>query len=182
METLLSIKKNGNFYIEDGLVSTDNVENINEYLMQLLGFYVTIDEGVKVEELVHGLYGLREFIKGYFSEEYEVIRAFAGATKLDKKYKAIRLYKKMVIESDEFLSDEEFVYILPEIEFVESNEDEWGSDKLGLLPVVIDSNIELKHNDVNLKLKTKFTLMDILTCIFDEMSHCIKGGVVVTAE
>lgn len=181
MDTILNIKKNGSFYIEGGLVSTD-VENLNEYLMQLLGFYVTIDEGLKVEDLVHGCYGLREFIKGYFSEEYEVIRAFAGATKLDKKYKAIRLYKKMVIESDEFLSDEEFVYILPEIEFIEASEGETGFDKLGSLPIVIDNNIELKHNDVNLKLKTKFTLMDVLTCIFDEMSYSVKGGVITTGE
>jgi len=182
MKNLLSIKKNGNFYIEDGLVTTEGVENINEYLMQLLGFYVTIDEDVKIEELVHGLYGLREFIKGYFSEEYEVVRAFATATKLDKKYKAVRLYKKMVIESDEFLSDEEFVYILPEIEFIEALEGEIGSDKLGSLSLIIDDNIELKHNDVNLKLKVKFTLMDILTCIFDEMSYYIKNGTVVTED
>ena len=84
MSNILSLKKNSNFYLDGELLITDDVEDINQYMMQLLGFYITIEEGVTVEQLVHSVFGMKEFIKGYFSEEYEVIRAFTSTSKLDK--------------------------------------------------------------------------------------------------
>jgi len=176
MSNLLKIGKNGNFYLDDNLITTNDVPDINEYLMQLLGFYVTIEEGTTVEEIVHAVFGMKKFIAGYFSEDYEVVRAFAYSSKLDKKYKAIKFHKSFKVETDDFLSDEEFLYVLPEISFVESLDGEFGTNKLGELPVIIDENIILNHNDVELKLKSKFTLLDILTCLFDETSACISSG------
>lgn len=180
MGNLLRISKNGNFYLDDNLITTHDITDINEYMMQLLGFYVTIESGVKVEDVVHGLFGMKKFISGYFSEEYEVIRAFSSSSKLDKKYTSIMFYKSFKIEPDDFMSDDEFLYVLPEVSFVEAKDDEIGYTKLGELPVIINENINLKHNDVDLKLKTKFTLLDVLTCIFDEMSACLKSGNIIT--
>ncbi len=170
MSNLLKIGRNGNLYLDGNLVTTHEVEDPNEYLMQLLGFYVTIEEGTTLEEIVHSVFGMKKFIAGYFSEEYEVLRAFAYSSKLDKKYKALKFYKSFKVESDDFMEeDEDFLYVLPE-----------GSDKLGSLPVVLDEKIKLVHNDVELNLKTKFTLLDILTCVFDETSACISNGTIVT--
>lgn len=180
MSNFLKIGKNGNFYLDGNLVTTNDVKDVNEYLMQLLGFYVTIEEGVTIDEIVHATFGLKKFISGYFSEDYEVVRAFAHSSKLDKKYKSIKLYKSFKIESEDFMSEDEFVYILPEISFVEALENETGYDKLGDLPVVIDENILLNHNDVQIKTKSKFTLLDVLTCVFEEMSSCIQTGNIAT--
>ena len=180
MSNFLKIAKNGNFYLDGNLITTHDVKDINEYLMQLLGFYISIDEDVRVEEIVHSAFGLKKFISGYFSEDYEVVRAFATASKLDKKYKAIKLYKSFKVESDDFLSDDEFLYVLPEVSFIEAADGETGYDRFGELPVIIDEDIILKHNDLELKLKSKFTLLDILTCMFDEMSSCVKSGSIVT--
>lgn len=180
MSNFLRISKNGNLYLEDNLVTTHDVADINEYLMQLLGFYVSIDEDVKVEEVVHSVFGMKKFISGYFSEDYEVVRAFTNSCKLDKKYKAIKLFKSFKIETDDFLSEDEFLYVLPEIIFIESSPEEIGYDNLGILPIIIDNNIHLNHNGVELKLKCKFTLLDVLTCIFDEMSACLKEGNIIT--
>ncbi len=180
MSNLLKIGKNGNFYLDDNLVTTNDVSDINEYMMQLLGFYVTIEDGTTLEEIVHAVFGMKKFILGYFSENYEVVRAFSYSSKLDKKYKAIKFYKSFKIESDDFLSDEEFLYVLPEISFVELKDGEVGTDKLGELTVIVDENIKLNHNEIELSLKSKFTLLDILTCIFDETSACISNGSIIT--
>lgn len=181
MSNLLKIGKNGNFYLDETLVTTHEIDDINEYMMQLLGFYTSIDGNVKIEEVVHGLFGMKKFISGYFSEEYEVIRAFTSASNLDRKYTAIKFYKSFKVETDDFLSEEEFLHVLPEVSFIEAKEGENGYRKLGELPVIIDENIVLKYNDVELKLKSKFTLLDVLTCIFDEMSNCLKSGSIISS-
>jgi hypothetical protein len=180
MSNFLKIGRNGNFYLDGNLITTNDVSDINEYMMQLLGFYVTIEEGTTLEEIVHSVFGMKKFIAGYFSEEYEVLRAYASASKLDKRYKAIKLHKSFSVESDDFLSDEEFLYVLPEITFIEALDGEEGSNKLGELPVILDENIKLNHNDIELKLKSKFTLLDILACVFDEVSACISSGTIIT--
>ena len=177
---MLNISKDGGFYLEGKLISTKDTKDINEYLMQLLGFYTSLEEGVNIEELTHAMFGLKKFIKGYFSEDYEVIRAFSLSTKLDKKYKAIRFYKSFKIESDELLIENEFLYVLPEVSFEEAKGDEVGYDKLGDLPIIIDENISLSHKELDIKLKSKFTLLDILSCLFDEVSACIKSGSIFT--
>jgi hypothetical protein len=181
MSNFLKIGRNGNLYLDGNLITTDGVADINEYLMQLLSFYVSIEEGTTMEEIVHSVYGMRKFISGYFSEDYEVVRAYAAASRLDKKYKSIRFYKSFKVESDDFLSDDEFLYVLPEMSFNEIENSESGYDKLGELPVVLDENIKLSHNDMELKLKSKFTFLDVLTCIFEETSACISSGTVVTS-
>ena len=90
MSNLLKIGKNSNFYLDENLVTTHDVSDIDEYLMQLLGFYTSIEEGITLEQIVHAVFGMKKFISGYFSEDYEVVRAFSVSSKLDKKYKAIK--------------------------------------------------------------------------------------------
>ena len=180
MSNLLKITKGGNFYLDDNLFTTHEIADINEYLMQLLGFYITLEDNIKIEELVHAVYGLKKFISGYFSEEYEVVREFSSSSKLEKKYKAIRFHKSFKVENDDFLSEDEYLYVLPEVTFIEASNDEVGFTKLGELPIIIDENIVLNHNDTEFKFKSKFTLLDILACIFDEMSASIKSGSILT--
>jgi len=181
MSNLLKLSKNGNFYVDGNLLTTHDIKDINEYLMQLLGFYITIEDDVRLEEVVHSAFGLKKFISGYFSEDYEVVRAFSYSSKLEKKYKAIEFFKTFRVENEDFSTDgEEYLYILPEIKFIEAADGEVGYDKLGDLPIIINDNMSLVHNDVNLKLKSKFTLLDVLTCLFDELSACIKSGEIVT--
>lgn len=181
MSDLLRIAKNGNFYLDDTLMTTHNISDVNEYLMQLSGFYTTIDEDVRIEEIIHATFGMKKFIAGFFCEEYEVIRALASSAKLDKKYKALKIYKSFKVEADDFTSDEEFLYVLPEVVFVEATEGEAGYDRLGELPVIIDDKIVLNHNEIQINLRTKFTFLDILTCLFEEMSSCIQQGTIITA-
>jgi len=184
MSNILKLTKNGNFYVDDNLLITHDIKDLNEYLMQLLGFYITIEDDVRLEEVVHSVFGLKKFISGYFSEDYEVVRAFSYSSKLEKKYKAIEFFKSFKVEdeSKEFgiENKEEFLYVLPEVNFIEAGPDEVGYDKLGELPIIINENIKLSHGDIKLDLKSKFTLLDILSCLFDELSAHIKSGEILT--
>jgi hypothetical protein len=54
--------------------------------------------------------------------------------------------------------------------------DEDGFDKLGDLPVVIDENLIYKGDEFSFDKKVKFTLLDIMTCIFEEVIYTVKEG------
>lgn len=176
-EEILKIGRDSQFYLEGNLISTKDVGNLNDYLIQLLGFNTTLEEGITLAELVHALYGMNKFINDYFCEEYEVARAFATSTKLDRKVARIVFFKSFRVESDDFLDDDEYIYILPEMEFQDpKSEEEMGYEKLGDLPVVIDESISFKGEEFSFNKKAKFTLLDILTCIFEEVIYAIREG------
>jgi hypothetical protein len=175
-EEMLRIGRDSQFYLQGNLISTKEIENINDYLVQLLAFNTTLEEGITLSELIHALYGMSKFIGDYFSEEYEVARAFATSTKLDRKMSNITFYKSFRLESDNFMDDDEYVYILPEIKLEESDGDDIGYLKIGALPIVIDDNLIFKGEDFCFEKKTKFTLLDIMTCIFEEVIYFVREG------
>ena len=176
MEEILKIKRDSNFYLQGNLISTNGVGDINDYLVQLLGYYTTIEEGITVSELIHAFYGMRKFIKDYFSEDYEITRAFATATKLIDLHKEIKLHKSFRIESDDFLDEDEYIYILPEISFIKAEIGENAYLKLGDIPVVIDEKISFIGEEFSFNKKSKFTLLDLLCCLFEEMPEYVKEG------
>jgi hypothetical protein len=175
-EEMLKIGRDSQFYLQGNLISTKDVGNLNDYLVQLLAFNTTLEEGITLSELIHALYGMNKFIVDYFSEEYEVARAFAISTKLDRKMSNITFYKSFRVESDDFLDDDEYVYIIPEIKIEDIKDDETGYIKLGELPVVIDDRLTFESEEFNFDKKVKFTLLDVLICIFDELIYEIREG------
>lgn len=175
-EEILRIGRDSQFYLQGKLISTKDVSNLNDYLVQLLSFHTTLEEGITLSEIVHAFYGMNKFVLDYFSEEYEVARAFATSTKLDRKMSHITLYKSFRLESDDFMDDDEYVYILPEIKIEESTEEQCGFLKLGELPVVIDENLIYKGEEFSFEKKVKFTLIDIMTCVFEEIIYIVKEG------
>ena len=142
----------------------------------MLSVNTTLEEGVTLSELVHALYGMNKFIVDYFCEEYEVARSFAISTRLDRNMSNITFYKSFRVESDDFLDDDEYVYIIPEIRIQDIAEDEAGYIKLGDLPVIIDDKLAFTSEEFSFDKKVKFTLLDIITCIFDELIHEIREG------
>ena len=174
-EEILRISRDSHFYLQGNLISTKDVGDLNDYLTQVLGFYTTLDDGITLSELIHALYGLKGFIKNYFSEDYEIARAFATATELDIEISCVKFYKNFTVESDDFLDDDEYIYILPEIAFIEAN-DSIGYYKLGDMPVVIDEKISFSNEHFSFNKKTKFTLLEIMSCVFDELVSKVKDG------
>lgn len=175
-EEILKIGKDSQFYLEGNLISTKDVGDLNDYLTQLLAFNTTLESGITLSELVHAFYGLKKFIMDYFSEEYEVARAFTTSTKLDRRMSNITFYKSFRMESDDFMDDDEYIYILPEIKIEDIVGDEEGFVKLGDLPVLIDESLIYKGDEFSFEKKVKFTLLDILTCVFEEVVYAVKDG------
>jgi hypothetical protein len=175
-EEMLKIGRDSQFYLQGNLISIKDVGNLNDYLVQLLAFNTTLEKGITLSELIHALYGMNKFIVDYFSEEYEVARAFAISTKLDRKMSNITFYKSFRVESDDFLDDDEYVYIIPEIKIEDIRDDEAGYIKLGELPVIIDDKLTFDSEEFSFDKKVKFTLLDILICIFDELIYEIREG------
>ena len=127
-EEILKIKKDSNYYVQGKLVITHDIKDLNEYLTQLLGLYTNLEEEITLSELVHALYGLRKFISDYFSEDYEVLRAFVTGTKLEEPCKYVRFYKSFRIEADNFSDEDEYVY--EDISFyIRNNPIQWDFDR-----------------------------------------------------
>jgi hypothetical protein len=74
------------------------------------------------------------------------------------------------------MDDDEYIYILPEIKIEDINGEEEGFIKLGDLPVLIDESLIYKGDDFSFEKKVKFTLLDILTCVFEEVIYAVKDG------
>ena len=173
-EEMLRITKSSNFTLQGSKLEIG--ENADDILIELLGYYTVLDDKITLSEIIHALYNMKKFVTNYFLEDYEVSRAFATATKLENPISKIRFYKSFRMESDDFMDEDEFVYILPEVEFVEAENGEVGYTKLGDVPIVIDDHLIFNGEEFCFNKKVKFTLLDILTCIFEETLEQVKSG------
>ena len=72
--------------------------------------------------------------------------------------------------------EDEYIYILPEISFIKAEIGENAYLKLGDIPVVIDEKISFIGEEFSFNKKSKFTLLDLLCCLFEEMPEYVKEG------
>lgn len=183
MSNFLRIGRDSNLYLDGVLVNTQEPKNINEYLMGFLTLNVTLEDGILLSELIHSLYGLKQYILVYHLEEYEALRAFTHIGKFNKPYKSIVLSKSFTVESDEFVENEESKYlcITPVVSLEECGDGDIGYEKIGDIPVVINENMKLEYNEyTTLELKTKFTLQDVITCLYEELFYKIKNENIIS--
>lgn len=170
----LKIESNGNIFIDGSLVDLSNIDNKTEFFYSLLTLDVEFSEDITLHDLIHFFYESREVIKNILSEEYEVIRALVTTTNLPRDYKLLKIYKSFRVEKED--KDCEFMYLLPEIELIPSNQDDDGVKTLSSIPIVIDENIQLKYNDTTIESKTKINLLDVMVCLFEELAIVLKEG------
>jgi len=178
----LSIGRGGKIIIDDSPVDINQLENKSEFLSSILLLDLELSDDINVADMVHFFYDAKDFIKDVLSEEYEVARALITSSSVSKNYKKFRVYKSFKIEKEIFNNNEEFIYLIPEIELMPSGVGEDGVRNVGSLPIVIDETIKLVHEDfetgdiVTIQSRTKITLLDLMTCIFDELPSLIKEG------
>lgn len=176
---ILKIARDSNFYIEGNLISTKDVDDLNDYMVQLLGLYTTLEQGITLSELTHAFFGMKKFVESYFSDDYERLRAFVTATNLNQPCSCVRFFKSLRSEPDDLNDTDEYIYILPESEFVRTGENERGLIKLGELPVIIDENLRAMDSELlsfTTGKKSKMTLLDVLHCLFEETTELIRSG------
>jgi len=178
----LRIESGGRFLIDGEYVDLTKLENKKDFLTSILTLDVEIGEDISCSDIVHFFYDAKDLIQGILSEEYEVVRALVSASPLPRDYKSIRLYKSFKIETEHEEGSQDFIYMSPEIELVRAEPGENGVKNIGGLSIYIDETIKLIHNDVEIEAKTKLSLLDLLSCLFDELPALIKSGALLLPQ
>lgn len=178
----LRIERGGRILIDGELADISSLENKSEFFSSILTLDVELEDGMSVSDIIHFFYDLKDLIKSILSEQYEVVRALATSTNLPRNYKAIRVYKSFKIESEILEDNQEFIYMLPEIELLACHPGEDGIKNLAGLPVFIDENINLKHegSGIEINSKTKINLLDLMTCFFEDLASLLKEGALLS--
>jgi len=178
----LRIESGGRILIDGEFADVSQLENKSEFLSSILTLDVELSDDVTLGEIVHFFYDLKGFIKNVLSEEYELVRALVTATNLPRDYKYLRVYKSFKIENESLEDKSEFIYLLPEVEVVPSNPGEDGIRNLSGLPIKIDENIRLVHEETNTSIdsKTKISLLDLMTCLFEDLAELLKESTLLS--
>jgi len=178
----LRIERGGRIIIDGELADISNLENKSEFFASIMTLDVELSDDMSVSDLVHFFYDSKDFIKSVLSEQYEVVRALVTMTNLPRNYKALRIYKSFKIENEIMEDNQEFIYLLPEVEMIPSAPGEDGIRNLAGLPVILDENISLKHEETGISInsKTKISLLDIMTCVFEDLASLLKEGALLS--
>jgi len=169
----LKVDSGNRIFIEGELADLSRLEDKSEFLTSMLALDTELGENVTCGDIIHFFYDAKDLIQKVFSEEYEVVRALASATQLPIEYKAIRVYKMFRLEPEE---GKEFMYMTPEIEFIKPAPGEVGLKNIAGLPIYIDESIKLVQESSEIEANTKISLLDLMTCLFDELPALIKSG------
>jgi len=169
----------GRVLIDGQLADLSKLEDKGEFLASILTLDVEIGNNVNIADLIHFFYDAKGLIQNILSEEYEVVRALVSTATLPEDYKHVRIYKSFKVENEE---GHEFIYMSPEIELVKSEPGEDGIRNVAGLPIYIDENIKLFHEETNslIDSNTKINLLEVLTCMFDELPSLIKSGTLLS--
>ena len=177
----LRIEKGGKIIIDNSPVDINQLEKKSEFLASVLTLDVELSDDLSISDIIHFFYDIKDLIRSILSEDYEVVRATVMSANFPRNYKMIKIYKSFKIEIED---DQEFLYLTPEIELIPSEPLEDGVKNAGALPIVIDENIILINEDfdtgekIKIKSKTKISLLDLMTCLFDELPNIIREGLI----
>ena len=164
---MLRIEQGGKFYYDKELIDSSKV-NLKDFIIANLDIETYFGENLNLGDLVHSFYEVREFIYQFFSQEYEVVRAFSTIGKLNKKYKNIKIFKSLAVE-------ESYFYSLPLIELVKIKDDEKAVEKLSVIPLYLEENVSfISPEGWHMNTKTKFTLLDIMRVIFGDLTDVLR--------
>ncbi len=90
---------------------------------------------------------------------------------MSKNIESIRFYKSFKIE-EEFKENKEFIYLIPEVEIKYCVDRKY--DCFSEVPIFIDESIIFEKGDIKIESCSKLSLLDVMTCVFDELSSLIN--------
>lgn len=154
----------------DGEKINPTVTNMHDFLIANLSNEVEIDADLKLGDLVHVLYDIKDFISQYFADEYNVASALISMGKLLEGAEKIKFFKTLEI------TEEKYVDINSQCEIVSSAD---GQNKIfDIANLTIECNDELQNVDgiLTQKVKTSFKLIDVLEILFDDLLYTLKSG------
>lgn len=165
---MLEIKANKSLYLDGELINSQAID-MKKFLMGCLNCEIKLDENLKVVDLVHVLYDIKEFINDYFVEEYESVRALISMGTFVDFAQCLKIYKAAEIEDDFF-----YINTTSNIEFIKDGH-QGGTIKVCDLTLQFIEEIDDPDEILQKKGKSKFTLMDILDIIFEDFIYCLRN-------
>lgn len=164
-------------FIDGREVELSKIDNKSDFLTSLLLLDVEVEPGMNAADIIHFFYDSKEIIGNILSEDYEVVRALVMSGNLSSKYKSLRLFKSFRHESED---DGKYLYVIPEVELIPAGPGEDGISNLSGLPIELDEKIKLEAPEGNIESLSKFTLLDLIVCLFDELPALLKGGALLS--
>lgn len=159
----VKIKKGGEIYFDEVLVNKTG-EDFANILMSLLSFELEIEEDVKLSDFFEICSFTKEFIKDYFSEEYNRVSALASAAKLSEPVENLCIVKSL--DKD----NEKICFIVSTyLEEGDSSNQNISDLKIKLISELIDDDNLLKS-----KHSISFTLLDLMTAVFEQFFTVIN--------
>lgn len=178
MSNLIEIKKGGIVYLEGQPLAVPANVDANDLFLTLSGIYTKIENGLTLGELVSAFYRCTKLLDNLFSEDFEALRVLINTPlPAENKIKQLVFKKSLTVEEEE---DGQFIYPLVNVDFQVDDSIEKPYNSLSSLPVIVSDELEVEFNVSELSYKTRFTLLDIMTCVFEETSDLIKFGNILT--
>ncbi len=178
----LKICKNNIVFFGDNEVKRDSV-NFTEFLIANLDNEVELEVGLTIEELVHFFYDCREFIYSYFSEHYEVLRAFITVKNLQNQYQFLKISKKIHID------EESYITINSIVDFIIATEGKNKTNALAKIEVILDDKLSLMEDDIftleseegrllKKNMRSKITLLDVMKALFEDLIAALEDNII----
>lgn len=168
---MLIIKKDGSMELDQVLVEFNSNDQKTDFLIGQLNIPVQIETGVSVIDLVQAFYPLKDFIYSYFSEKYELTRALLTIKNIQGSYKYVKFYKSSAIS-------EGYFYLEPCAELIANYEDNSNNiyTMADLMVIISEEFTTISEEDFDFKFvsKSKFTLLDLLTSLFEYLPDLLK--------
>lgn len=174
MDSLIEIKSGGIVYLESTPLNMASAMDANDLFLTLSDIYTKIEDGLTLGELLSAFYRCSKLVDNLYSEDFETLRILIN-TPIPTENKITRLIfkKQFTIEEED---GQEFIYLIPSAEFKIDLSLEKAYNTLSSVPVVLDEDVELTTQLGPLKYKNKFTLIEIMSCLFEDTSDLIRFG------
>jgi hypothetical protein len=176
MSSFLKIGKNNKIYLDGNLINLSEIDDVKSFVKSSLSYYTELEEGLTLGDFVHLCYYINDFIKEYCLEEYEVVRAFINSGNLRRYCREVKISKSLKIEEILTYDNQEYLYFFKNVDLLESTEVGSGTNSLKDLPIILDENISFSNGSCSFETKTKFTFLEVVEAIFEDLSDQLKSG------
>ncbi len=178
MDSLIEIKSGGIVYLESTPLNMASAIDANDLFLTLSDIYTQLEDGLTLGELLSAFYRCSKLVDNLFSEDFETLRILINTPiPAENKIKELVFKKQFTVEEED---EKDFIYLIPTAEFTVDLSLDKAYKTLSSVPIVLDEDIELATHLGPLKYKTKFTLMEVMSCLFDDTSDLIKHGNALT--
>lgn len=166
---MLTIKSNGVLLLDGERVNVSSNE-MEEFVLANISEPCELDDDVKLKDLLSLFHYVQDFIRNYFLEEYYSVSAIISAMHPEETVEWIEFYKELSIDEENNLC------LTPCVLTMSSGKNKGESLK--------ESNVRLSHDlSINeatpifgeAKLKTQFTLLEVMDCVFSELPHIVAN-------